>query len=246
MSCIHLSFGTAIVSKPKHKGSKPIAPHLSPQENSGNPASIPASNLPPTPSQGKRPTGGKYNTPIWKKILESAAVWIALGLLVVNIFQSCATQKAAKAAEDSVKQARDTSRLDQRAWVSVKGVKLTTQYTAKTAGEATVMIANTERTPALNVAIVKSGFSLDREPELLPASPMIQMVEAPGSTEDTIFIGIPPTPEGTRIYIKFVIEYWDVFQKLTDPPHTTTFCGFYPTTRPPFFFNCPNSASTMN
>jgi hypothetical protein len=42
-----------------------------------------------------------------------------------------------------------------------------------------------------------------------------------------------------------VIEYRDIFQKASDRPHSTSFCGYYPTTQPPFFFNS-SGCGTMN
>jgi hypothetical protein len=91
-----------------------------------------------------------------------------------------------------------------------------------------------------------AGFSPHIEPRLAPLTKIQRTVESPGSMDDTLFVGIPRTPEGDKVYIRFLIEYWDIFQKPIDTPHRTMFCGYYPTTQPPFFFNCTKVVGEMN
>ena len=63
------------------------------------------SQIPPTITQHYQPDRRKDNTPPWKKRGEIAAIGIAGGLLIVNIFAMCATRKAANAAKDAAQSA---------------------------------------------------------------------------------------------------------------------------------------------
>lgn len=74
-------------------------------------------NATPTPPNSDNANGGKRNTPFWEKL----AVLIALGLLIVNIFQMRATQKSADAAKSSVEMEKRTAEKRDEAICRVDG-----------------------------------------------------------------------------------------------------------------------------
>jgi hypothetical protein len=180
----------------------------------------------------------------WTLRMEGFGLFVLCVYTVFTALMWCANKQAADAAtraaesaENSVTQARDNAHLDQRAWVSVKSVKLTAPYSLTTKGGITVTLANTGKTPALDVGITQGGMDKSDNPKMDILIPR-RMVIAPGSNDDTIFIEVLPRDPKISLYVRFVIQYWDVFQNRgIDPPHSTTFCGYYPTTQPPFFFN---------
>jgi hypothetical protein len=115
---------------------------------------------------------------------------------------------------------------DQRAWVSVNSVELTTPWSDTTVGTITVSVSNSGKTPAINARITK----LSIKPFPVSKDPYPLMNIAPQSSNDSFYIPVLPGTD-KKANIRFVIEYWDVFQKLSDPPHTTSFCGYYPVVR---------------
>jgi hypothetical protein len=116
--------------------------------------------------------------------------------------------------------------LDQRAWVSVKSVKMTSQNYPNAKGMITISLTNTGKTPAWKATMVSMGSSTTEESvkQKPPDGPKILTV-APNA-DDQFFVELSPG-ESTVTYIKFSIKYWDVFQSPSDKPHTTTFCGRY-------------------
>jgi hypothetical protein len=72
-------------------------------------------NTIPPPQQNDYADWGNKRTPTWEK----AAVVVALGILFVNTWQSCATQKAANAAQDAADTAHDTLVVSERPWITV-------------------------------------------------------------------------------------------------------------------------------
>ncbi|WP_353072605.1 hypothetical protein [Tunturiibacter gelidiferens] len=156
-----------------------------------------------------------------------------------------ARESSENASNRALNASIESSRIDQRAWISVKSVKLTTAYSENVPGEATVAIANTGKTPALNVGISIGNVSVGATSPDLRIVKGNRTVQPPGDNGNALFLSIPPTPSGRKIYLRFAIDYWDVFQKPTDRPHTTSFCGYYPSTQPPFFFNCPDVTTEM-
>jgi hypothetical protein len=100
--------------------------------------------------------------------------------------------------------------------------------------------------------IEQGGYS-DREDgvKLAPLSDA-ETVVSPNSTQFTVTLTIdnPRVPRGTKLFLRFVVTYRDILQKPADPPHVTTFCGFYPpddsaddrTT----FMSCPHGGNSMN
>jgi hypothetical protein len=214
-------------------------------EHSVSPPTTGGNAAPEQPTTKNPPSTHKADTGSWNKVTELFALIIAIGLLATSIFQTRATRRAADAARDSVILARDNARLDQRAWVSIRSVKLTTPYSLTGKGRITVAIANSGKTPALYVDMTRAGFGPSPNPDYSSTILAASMTIAPGSSDDEMFIDVPPADPDKTVYLRFVIEYWDIFQQATDKPHETVFCGYYPTTQPPFFFNT-TGCSTMN
>lgn len=89
------------------------------------------------------------NTPRWKKRAEIVAVGVAAGLLIVNIFQMFATQKAADSAEKSANVADFTLRLTGRAYINPEtgnGV----DFVKGSVGHIAVVVRNNGHTPAID------------------------------------------------------------------------------------------------
>ena len=91
------------------------------KQKSASPPKEPAiiSDIPISPSTNQDTKGSENGTPLWKKVLEYTAIFVALGLLVVNIFQMRATKKAAKAAETANVNARNALIESEQAIVTV-------------------------------------------------------------------------------------------------------------------------------
>jgi hypothetical protein len=100
-------------SHPIEDGSKAVEPQktASPESGFGQPDPAIAPQVPPSPAQEHQPERRKDNTPAWKKTAEIAAILIAGGLLVVNIFALSAAKKAANAAQSAAKTASDQTAL---------------------------------------------------------------------------------------------------------------------------------------
>jgi hypothetical protein len=212
------------------------------QANQGNPhvpitPRVPASQPPKTHCE----ITCKTEKGFWDHVKTGAEI---LGIVLLAVYTAftikiaCASKRAAEAAADAVTLARDNAHLDQRAWLAVTSVRLTVPYSTESAGQITVALANSGKTPALDAGITKDSFGDFDNPILSSPGAIDRMTVAPATTSDTLFLSVPPTNQKSKVYIRFVIEYWDIFQKRgIDPPHATVFCGYYPTTQPPFFFN---------
>ncbi len=153
-------------------------------------------------------------------------------------------------AEKSLNATIEQFHLEQRAWVSIKSVMVTKPFSKTESAEMTVNFTNTGKTPALNCGVTKKAVSFSADKlQFMPVPKPFKSVVAPGS-EDATFLNVPPVPEiadaiaqhSVTVYLGIVIEYDDIFGK----HHSTKFCGFYPTMRPPFFFNCEHGGSDMN
>jgi hypothetical protein len=78
-------------------------------------------HVPPSPPNSQPSAQSRQDTtPPWKKRLEYIAAGIGLGLLVVNVFQSCSTKNSA----DAAKSAADTAVLAEQPWVAIKKITI--------------------------------------------------------------------------------------------------------------------------
>jgi len=75
--------------------------------------------VPPTLAEHYQPDRRKDSTPPWKKRSEIAAIMIAFGLLVVNIFALLAAKKAADAAMKSADTTKQQLEMSERPWVTI-------------------------------------------------------------------------------------------------------------------------------
>jgi hypothetical protein len=195
----------------------------------------------PASRQQFQPDRRKDNTPHWKKRAEIAAMIIALGLLIVNIFQMSATQRAADSAEKSAKVADFALKITGRAYVgpeSGNGV----DFVRGSVGHIDMIVRNTGHTPALDYgAVGYDGFVGRNEkiPELIaPMSPVyVPTTIEPGSgklVSSAILHGEQVQPilgeehikslrnGDSRYYFFVFIWYKDVFPDTV--PHRTRFC----------------------
>ena len=139
---------------PLHKPSEPVTPVEASEietPTTKGPSEI-VSHIPPTPSYPPEPNYQRRDhTPTWKKVLEYIAVAIALGLLVVNIFQMSATRDAANAAKTAAEAATRsneiTTMLDQPYF------DLAVQYYEHD-GTVCAVFTNFGKWPAGNVSVI--------------------------------------------------------------------------------------------
>src|ERR1051325_10357795 len=142
-----------------------------------------------------------------------------------------AATKAAQAAQETVRQARDNMRLEQRAWVTAGEARLEKPLVPGKTATFSIQIVNSGKTPALDVHITGSAY-IAREP--MPEVP-------PNAIKESSLIG----PEGQifakpetkyavidereiksirnaelHLFAKGRITYVDIFEVT----HTTTFC----------------------
>jgi hypothetical protein len=195
-----------------------------------------------------------------RTLLLSFATFLAVSIYAYFAWlQYCQMIIATGAAQGAVTEARRSRQraetafnatveqfhLDQRAWVSIKDVKLDRPYSLSQTGSITIDIKNSGKTPALDVGVIKVGFGYEENPPLKVVNKLYRLTEGPNSENDALFASVPQSDTSRTIYVRFVIQYWDVFQKRGEPPRMTIFCGYYPSPKPPFFFNS-SGCSTMN
>ena len=102
-------------------------------------------------------------TPWWKLSLEVLATFIALGLLIVNIVQSCATRKAADATKSAAQTAARQLELAERPWLT-STVSVASDLTYDDLGGHLTLhyvVENIGNSPAISVVI---------SPELYPTT----------------------------------------------------------------------------
>jgi hypothetical protein len=150
-----------------------------------------------------------------------------------------ADQRIAKAMEDTVSNAIEISRNDQRAWVGISGIQLP-QTSPKKAFVIQIPYSNSGRSLALDVRTRSFATSSDGEisPEAFIAAHKDEpfkepVVVFPGIPSSNLSIAIPADQAASiipalrsgakRLYVLGEIRYKDVFNR----PHHTTFCGEY-------------------
>jgi hypothetical protein len=148
-----------------------------------------------------------------------------------------AAEKAAKAAEASIETAKDISRRDQRAWLTVKSVTMTTPLAVGTSPVIEARFENTGRSPAINVQTAGAIFShATTQRYTLPSRDRSiigrasRSVIGPNSGETSIWYGKEPITDNAQIesimggtwviYVSGSILYDDIFGN----QHRTTFC----------------------
>ncbi len=176
------------------------------------------SNLPPSPTKNDDTNTRKDDTPKWKKFLEGAAVLIALGILIVNTFQSCANKKAADAATSAAETAYRGLVVTERAWLQIttddNGIRNFNELQPLESSKS-IRVTNVGKTAARNIRvcggiqIVPSNKSPDftnadvcESPKYLPAGTSYCFSDTTG----VLFPNAPPivndncmAPHGTTM-----------------------------------------------
>jgi hypothetical protein len=256
------SFTRSIIHLKAYQSAKPVTPHNNAEDEKRN-ATTQSSfvpNVTPRNPDEEKPDGGKKRTPLWEKL----AVLIALGLLVVNIFQMRSTQKAATAAEkatvaavEAKNVARDALVRSQRPWVGREGASYVI-YESRTDAISLTFdfdVKNFGPSPALNVGYGLQPFvrSISEKPTLFQdmRRQACQFANAyAGVAGDSIFPGqiskwgttgafpVPGLKQGTRNILFYAcIAYRDQFDT-EHTTHHTTFCVFGPIAKPYSLVSC--------
>jgi len=175
---------------------------------------------------------GKQSTEqIWKAI--DNLNWLARSIDWSQKQSQQAIEASDKRSKESLDASVYASRLDQRAWVAVKSVKLTTPYSPTKSGEVTVWLANSGKTPAIATGIKEASWGSTKNSSFMPILGNTPIAIAPGSTDNELYINIPAGDTNLTFYLRFTIEYRDIFQDRSQKPHIATFCGYYPNPRSP-------------
>jgi hypothetical protein len=150
--------------------------------------------------------------------------------------QAIAAKDSAEAAKTTIQVIQENMRLEQRAWVGVKSIRITPPpWKAEQKLEATVTVENTGRTPALEVRIIKRyGPRPPSKTELSkPVAGPIQVIAvAPtNSFDSTITLSeklsepeLQLLASGKPYYVYGTVTYRDIF---TTTIRETLFCGYY-------------------
>ena len=156
----------------------------------------------------------------WKGLLQTGAVAIAVGLLIVNLSQSRATsratQQASSAAKSTAEAAARQLELSQRPWISIDtSIESPLTFTAEGAAQVSVnfVIRNVGSTPAKGLSV---------QPKILIASqgeqdPVMQRSKVceenrtrEAETDGTLF----PKVELTKS-VTFLGDPWDIVKEST-------------------------------
>lgn len=151
-----------------------------------------------------------------------------------------AALKAANAAEESVKHAKETARIDQRAWITIKGAILQQPLKVNEAPVIRTVITNSGRTPALEVGVFSGVFLQETGQEISASLNHIERTVSAAATDGSRGVVTPnfdfqsirddAVPinaaqiEGIvagsiTLYIAGFVEYTDVFKEI----HRTRF-----------------------
>jgi hypothetical protein len=166
-----------------------------------------------------------------------AQVWVYNQQLKEMQKSTDAATKAAKAAETSVETAKDISRRDQRAWLTIRTVTMKTPLAVGQRPIIEVRFENTGRTPALNVqsaGAISSNQTVVRETLASRNRPIVgqtgRSIVGPNAGETGIYYGKEPIKDAGQIeairaetwiiYVSGSIRYDDIFGN----HHCTTFC----------------------
>lgn len=116
------------------------------EDNKVKAKTVLAANAVPRIPDTNSTNGRKYRTPPWEKL----AVLIALGLLIVNICQTRATKKAAKATQSAAETAAKQLEMAERPWISAN-IRLASDLTFDADGghiEVRTILTNSGHSPA--------------------------------------------------------------------------------------------------
>jgi|HubBroStandDraft_4_1064222.scaffolds.fasta_scaffold18722_3 hypothetical protein len=183
----------------------------------------------PSPHNPDGPNHCRYEpSPWWFRLLEGA------GIVAVIIYTGITWCEWRDSHSNFL--------VDERAWISVKEVKVITPYSATSEGKIGIRIINSGKTPALRTDLITASFGQTSDAKLHLVTPSVAMAIGPGIGDATLVLDVPPSDPTAKVYLHFVIQYWDIFQKPNDRPHYTLFCGYYsPPAQTPGFFSTADS-----
>jgi hypothetical protein len=170
-----------------------------------------------------------------RTIVESLTLLAILGTLIVTGISTCAAVHSAEIAGAALEATKESSRLDQRAWVGAV-VSNAPEIVAGAEVSFQAVIGNTGKTPALYMWGGISARTLNKGQEFFPTYKTDSAVRQINSVS-TLFPEMrsvyetPPTKltqaqvkalqdEDTVLYVYGRIGYQDIFLR----PHCTTFC----------------------
>jgi hypothetical protein len=198
---------------------------------------------------GKKNEKPCCDPPRVSKKAEWAHVFVSVILVVITAFilhvysgqleqmrqSTIAATRAADRAKESIDQIERNEHLDQRAWVTIKAVKIAKQPALDEIPEVTVWIINSGKTPALKVHFVSLIYigryadiaRRDREPLGQPTEALIGPNSSVQSTSNMRFPIVDKSDldsvtinETAWLYHLGIITYIDIF----GTRHHTTFC----------------------
>lgn len=229
---------------PIQESSESVCPEDTPEEKNRyrhtEPATI--SQIPPTPAQQNPTDRKKDDTPLWKKIIEIAALPIAIGLLLVNFFQLRLTQEQVHKG--------------QRAYLVWHHAVLDEPLSIGKSPRATIELLNSGQTPAIDASYFLILEILPAYPvnvnygTLTPMSPIgAGQTMKPGAwwlgkleeqdlkditAEPVTLNGNTLTFQNKRLFLFGIVRYKDIFGE----DRESQFCAIYWQTRN-VFMGCP-------
>jgi hypothetical protein len=227
----------ALVTPKGNRIGKPSRRQNPDEEHERNPRPIPLviSNSGATDSRAMREFPFAP-PPWWKGLLEATFVMIAIGLLILNLVQSRATQQAANAARSTAEVAARQVELSQRPWISIDTLIVSPlTFTAGGAAQVTLKFAirNVGSTPAKGLSIQPEMYIASRDNQD-PVVERSKVCEA-NRTRETGADGIL-FPKGE--FTKFVTFYGDAKDIVKESNRTGSFS--------PAVIVCANYRSTFD
>jgi len=202
------------------------------EERSSRPFQSPiVAEIAPAPPHQSEANGRKNDTPLWKKVLEWGALGVAIGLLVVNIFQFRLT--------------REQVHTGQRAYLVFRHPVLAELPAPEQSPEVSVELQNSGQTPATDVRITLVIFVANSPDAIqMPSEtyigyigagqqlkPFVGMINKLTQERYNAITSKQFSLEGNRLtifntqrlFFRAVVHYKDVF----GVPGETTDCSFF-------------------
>jgi hypothetical protein len=175
-------------------------------------------------------------TPWWKGPIEAGGVLLGLALLILNLFQSRATQQAANAARSTADETARQLELSQRPWISID-TSIASPLTFTPGGTAQVTlkfaVRNSGSTPAKGLSVQPEMYipSRDNQDPVMERSKLCEQNRTRAAGADGILF---PKSEFT----KFVTFYGDAKEIVKESNRTGSFS--------PAVIVCANYRSTFD
>jgi hypothetical protein len=208
-----------VVTSEANRTEKPEPRKGADEEQERNPPPTPLMILNTTVMDGNATEESHHAaTPWWKGLLQTSAVAIAIGLLVVNLSQSRATSRATQQASSAAKStAEATARqleLSQRPWISIDtSIESPLTFTAEGAAQVSMkfVVRNVGGTPAKGLS-VEPELSIASRGEHDPVMERSKVCEEnrrrEAGSDGTLF----PKGEFTKS-VTFLADAWDIVKE---------------------------------